>query len=216
MSASEEKITVVIADDHPLIRDGIRKALEQTNDILVVGEACDVSEMQKLISELHPRILILDLFLPGLHLAETGKWLRENHPETITLLLMNHNRNGYLSLMIDAGMAGYLIKNEAGERLIGAIRLTVKGNCLFDEQDLTRAKRWKNCVGNKLESLTNREREILRLIAEGKKNKEIAHAFCVALKTVEKHLANIYEKLDVNSKTEAALWWLENGRDFTN
>lgn len=216
MSTPEEKITVVIADDHPVIRDGIRKILEQTNDILVVGEACDVSEMQWLISELRPRILILDLFLPSLHLAETGKWLRENHPETITLILMEHDQNGYLALMIDAGMAGYFIKNEAGERLIDTIQLASKGNNLFDERELTRAKRWKNGVGNKLESLTNREREILHLIAEGKENKEIAHAFCVVLKTVEKHLANIYEKLDVNSKTEAALWWLENGRDFTN
>ncbi|MEZ0395673.1 MAG: response regulator transcription factor [Anaerolineales bacterium] len=216
MSATEEKITVLLADDHPVTREGIRKILEQTPDICVVGEAKDGIETEKLVSELRPRVLILDLIMPGPRPSEIEKWVRENYPETITLILTAHDRDAYLAQMMDAGAAGYLSKNESGERLINAIRCVAKGASIFDEQQLARARRWKNEIEPKLKSLTQREREILCLIAEGRGNKEIAHTFRIAPRTVEKHLASIYEKLAVKSKTEAALWWEKNGSDFTN
>lgn len=115
--------------------------------------------------------------------------------------------------MIDAGASGYISKNESGERLISAIRRVAKGARIFDEQQLVRARRWRDEIEVKLKSLTQRKRAILCLVAEGRENKEIAHTFRVTLRTIEKHLANIYEKLAVKSKTEAALWWEKNGSD---
>ncbi len=214
MPATEEIITVVLADDHPLTRDGIRKALEHAADISIVGEANDGIEAQKLISELRPKILVLDLIMPGLHPAEVEKWARENYPDTATLVLTGHDRDAYLAQMVDAGVAGYLTKNESGERLISAIRRAAKGDSIFDEQQIARAQRWKNDVENKWGSLTQRERKILSLVANGKGNKEVASMLKITSKTVEKHFGSIYEKLGVKSKTEAALWWVENGRDF--
>jgi two-component system response regulator DegU len=216
MSATEEKITVLLADDHPVTREGISKTLEQAADICVIGEAGDGIETEKLVSQLRPKVLVLDLIMPGSRPSEIEKWVRENFPETITLILTAHDRDAYLAQMMDAGVAGYLSKNESGERLISAIRRVAKGTNIFDEQQFACARRWKNEVEVKLKSLTQREREILRLVAEGRENKEIAHIFYVALRTIEKHLANIYEKLAVKSKTEAALWWAKNGSDFTN
>ncbi|MBE3142002.1 MAG: response regulator transcription factor [Thermoplasmata archaeon] len=118
--------------------------------------------------------------------------------------------------MVDAGAAGYLSKNESGDRLIDAIRRAAKGGSIFNEQQLARARHWRNDVEKKWEHLTKQERKILRLVSEGRENKEIAYTFKVTLRTVEKHLGNIYEKLEVKSKTEAALWWAKNGTNFTN
>ncbi len=216
MSQTEEKITVLLADDHPLTRDGIRKTLERAADICVIGEARDGIETEKLVSQLRPKVLVLDLIMPGPRPSEIEKWVRENYPETITLILTAHDRDAYLAQMIDAGASGYISKNESGERLISAIRRVAKGARIFDEQQLVRARRWRDEIEVKLKSLTQRERAILCLVAEGRENKEIAHTFRVTLRTIEKHLANIYEKLAVKSKTEAALWWEKNGSDFTN
>jgi len=204
MSTVEEKITVLLADAHPVTREGIRKILEQTADICVVGEAKDWIEAEKLVSELRPKVLILDLIMPGPRPSEIEKWVRENYPETITLILTAHDRDAYLAQMMDAGAAGYLSKNESGERLVSAIWRVVKGANIFDEQQLARARRWKNEIEIRLKSLTQREREILGLVAEGSENKEIALTFRVTPRTIEKHLANIYEKLAVKSKTKAA------------
>jgi two-component system response regulator DegU len=204
MSTVEEKITVLLADAHPVTREGIRKILEQTADICVVGEAKDWIEAEKLVSELRPKVLILDLIMPGPRPSEIEKWVRENYPETITLILTAHDRDAYLAQMMDAGAAGYLSKNESGERLVSAIWRVVKGANIFDEQQLARARRWKNEIEIRLKSLTQREREILGLVAEGRENKEIALTFRVTPRTIEKHLANIYEKLAVKSKTKAA------------
>ena len=168
MSTVEEKITVLLADAHPVTREGIRKILEQTADICVVGEAKDWIEAEKLVSELRPKVLILDLIMPGPRPSEIEKWVRENYPETITLILTAHDRDAYLAQMMDAGAAGYLSKNESGERLVSAIWRVVKGANIFDEQQLARARRWKNEIEIRLKSLTQREREILGLVAEGR------------------------------------------------
>jgi DNA-binding NarL/FixJ family response regulator len=210
------KITVLVADDHPLIRAGIRKILEQNADIWVVGEAKDGLEAKKLVSLLRPQVLVLDLIMPAIRPSEVEKWVRENFPETQTLILTAHDRDAYLAQTMQAGAAGYLLKNEPGERLVDAIRRIARGIKIFDEQQLARALRWKNEVQTKWEKLTQREREILGLMAEGVTNKQLAHRFQITPRTIEKHLENIYRKLDVQSKAEAILWWTKNGTDFTN
>jgi two-component system response regulator NreC len=216
MSASENKITVVFADDQILAHEGIRKVLEQAADISLAGMARDGIEAKKLVAKLRPNILLLDISMPGPCPVEIEEWVRENYPDTITLVLADQDQDACLAQMMDAGATGYLTKDTVKEKLITAIRLAAKGVCLFDEQQLSRAQCWRDDIGKKMESLTNREREILCLAAEGRANKEIAHTFKVTLRTVEKHLGNIYEKLGVKSKIEAVLWWVKHGSDFTN
>src|SRR5512147_817931 len=126
-----DPITILIADDHPIARTGIRTILEKTRDLRVIGEAEDGDTAQKLVAELQPRVLILDLKMPGLSSATLEKWVRSNFPNTITLVLTAHDRDVYLSQMLDAGVSGYMDKQTRGEQLIAAVRRAVNGEILF-------------------------------------------------------------------------------------
>lgn len=199
-------ITVILADDHPLIREGIRSILNKASDIQIVGEAESGNEVKELVAKLKPRILLLDLKMPGPHPAEIEKWVRTNHPDTVTLVLTAHDRDSYLSRMMDAGAAGLLDKNESGERLVGAIRRAANGEVLFDRQQLARAREWREAAGEKWESLSMREREILRLMVKGLDNIQISKALFVTAKTVAFHITHIFSKLGVSSRQEAIAW----------
>ncbi len=212
----KNSITILIADDHPSTRGGIRSILEKTPDMKVVGEAGDGEQIKKLISDLRPNILLLDLKMPHLSPAELEKWARENYPETITLVLTSHDRDVYLSDMMDAGAAGYLDKKLRAGQLVSSIRRAANGEILFDKEQIERARRWREEVKSKWESLSDREREALQLLTEGADNLAIADSLKITVNTVEKHLTNIYKKLSVTSRTEAVLWWLQKGGDFRN
>ncbi len=199
-------ITVILADDHPLIREGIRSILNKASDIQIVGEAESGNEVKELVGKLKPRILLLDLKMPGPHPAEIEKWVRTNYPETVTLVLTAHDRDSYLSRMMDAGASGLLDKNESGERLVGAIRRAANGEVLFDRQQLARAREWREAAGEKWESLSMREREILRLMVKGFDNIQISKALFVTAKTVAFHITHIFSKLGVSSRQEAIAW----------
>jgi len=201
-------ITVLIADDHEVTRRGIRAFLEQTPDIQVVGEAEDGEEIKQLMECLRPQILLLDLMMPKLSPAELEKWVRTNYPETITLVLTSHDRDAYLSNMLEAGVAGYLDKKLRVGQLIAAIRRAARGEFIFDKEQLERARRWREDVSRKWESLSARERQVLQLLTEGGENKAIATTLGITVKTVGKHLENIYRKLDVSSRAEAIHWWV--------
>ncbi len=216
MPNEQKTITVLIADDHEMIRKGIRDFLNQVPDIQVVGEAEDGNEIKRLVAELRPRILLLDLVMPNLSPANLEIWVRENYPKTITLILTAHDRDSYLSKMMEAGAVGYLDKRLHAGRLISAIRRAVRGELLFDEKQVERARRWREDVTAKWESLSRREREVLQLLTEGQDNKTIAESLQVTLNTVEKHLTSIYNKLGVSSRTEAVHWWDEKTTDFRN
>ena len=209
-------ITVVLADDHPLAREGIRSILNKAPDIQLVGEAETGNDVQRLVSELRPRILLLDLKMPGPHPAEIEKWVRTNYPETVTLVLTAHDRDSYLSRMIDAGAAGLLDKGESGERLIGAIRRAARGEFLFDSHQLDRARQWRLSAGEKWESLTTREREILRLLVKGFDNAHIGKVLMITGKTVAYHITNILVKLGVNSRQEAIAWMHKYSPDMSD
>ena len=202
-------ITVLLADDHEMTRKGIRNFLEQAQDIRVVGEAQDGDEIKRLVADLRPQILLLDLIMPDLSPAELEKWVRTNYPETITLVLTSHDRDTYLSGMMEAGVAGYLDKKLRAAGLISAIRRAARGEILFDKKQLERARRWREAGSQKWESLSDREREVLQMLTEGVENKAIAASLGIAVNTVEKHLENIYKKLGVASRTEAIHWWVE-------
>jgi len=214
MAKPQKTITVLIADDHEMTRKGIRGFLEQAQDMQIVGEAQDGDEIKRLVAKLRPQMLLLDLIMPKLSPAELEKWVRENYPETITLILTAHDRDAYLASMMEAGAAGYLDKKMRAGDLISSIRRAARGEFLFDKKQLERARRWREAVSGKWESLSKREREVLQMLTEGADNNAIAASLEITINTVEKHLKNIYRKLGVSSRSEAICWWLEKGTDF--
>ncbi len=203
---NEKIITVLLADDHPLARAGIRKLLIEANDLEIIGEAEDGFQVQELVAQLRPQVLLLDLKMPGPRPAELEKWVRENHPETVTLVLTSHDRDAYLSAMMEAGASGYMDKNIKSEQLISAIRRAVSGEILFDKAQQKRANQWQEDVGKKIELLTHQEHAILILLAQGMDNQTMAARLSIAEKTIAFHLKNIFTKLQVESRLQAALW----------
>jgi two-component system, NarL family, response regulator LiaR len=206
MSPDRNIITILLADDHPTTRAGIRAILQEASDIKVVGEADNGNDTMRLVAELSPQILLLDLQMPGPSPAELEKWVRKNYPNTITLVLTAHDRDAYLASMIDAGAVGFLSKTERAEQLIAAIRRAAGGEILFESKQLARAQRWREEVGSKWQKLTNREREILQLLAGGLDNMTIAEKLKVSPKTIAFHVTNVLGKLDVKSRHEAIAW----------
>ena len=204
-------IRVILADDHPPTRQGVRAALEVAPDIDVVGEAGDGVEAKKLVAALGPDILLLDLIMPGPKPADIERWVRHNHPETITLILTTHDRDALLAEMAAAGAAGFLTKDEDTPALVAAIRRAAQGEALYTSEQLERVHRWREEVGQRWESLTEREREVVMQIAAGKSNRQIAEALTISEHTVETHVGNLLRKLDLASRTEAAVWLWEHG-----
>jgi NarL family two-component system response regulator LiaR len=211
MNTPNSTIRLVLADDHPATRAGIRAILAQAPDIRVVGEAQDGYEAQRLVGELRPHILLLDLQMPGPRPSEVEKWVRAHYPETITLVLTAHSRDAYLTSMADAGAAGFLSKSRPPEQLIAAIRRAAHGEILFDTEQLAHIRRWREEVGQRWYSLTEREREVLTLIAQGKTDQQIADELHLHVKTAENHVSNILHKLNVATRTEAAVWAIHEG-----
>lgn len=204
-------IRVVLADDYPVTRAGIRAILESTSDIQVVGEAEDGVEAQNLVAQLRPHILLLDLQMPGPKRSEIDAWVRAHYPETIVLVLTAHNRDAYLAEMVATGVAGYLTKDQSPHQLVAAIRRAARGEILFSREQLARARRWHQEVGALWESLTGREKEILALVAQGNANCDIATCLSISTHTVETHISNLTRKLKLHNRTEIAAWAWEHG-----
>jgi len=207
MGPSLQTFTLLLADDHPLARAGVRSILSKTTDIEIVGEAENGDDIKTLIPRLLPNILLLDLKMPGTSPVEIEKWVRLNYPEVVTLVLTAHDRDYYLTGMMDAGVAGYLDKNERGENLIAAIRRAANGEVFFTAHQINRARKWRQEVAPKWEKLTWREREILSLMEQGWSNKAIASHLSITLKTVSYHVSAIFDRLDVESRHQAVSWY---------
>jgi DNA-binding NarL/FixJ family response regulator len=188
------------------LRAGIRAILEKAPDAQVVGEAEDGAEAQQLTSDLRPQVLLLDLRMPGPRPVETVAWVRAHCPETAVLVLTAHDVDGYLAAMVEVGAAGFVVKEEAPETIVAAVRAAARGEVFFSEEQRARARHWHEEVGARWESLTEREREVLRLLAEGLDNAAIAERLCVTTRTVECHVTNILSKLGVASRLEAVAW----------
>jgi DNA-binding NarL/FixJ family response regulator len=214
MPSQKKIITVLIANDHPGWIAGVRSIIHKAPDMHVVGEAQKGDQIKQKVAELKPDILLLDLVMPNHDPTEVEKWVRQNYPEIITLVLTAHHRDAYVAGMMDAGAAGYLDKKLKANDLLAAIRRAARGEYLYDKEQIERAKRWREEVTAKWESLSKREREVLQLLTEGQDNHAIATSLGISINTVEKHLKNIYKKLGVTSRTEAVHWWTEKGTDF--
>lgn len=204
-------VRVLIADDHPVTRKGLRDILEDTPDIEVVGEAKDGVEAKQMVRDLRPDVLLLDLVMPGLRPFEVEKWVRTNYPETVTLVLTAHDRDHYLAKAVEAGVAGFLTKREDEGTLPEAIRRAARGEILITREQLSRADHWREEAGKRWDSLTEREREILRRMVAGQSTRQIAEALVISEHTVRTHIGNIVGKLGVASRAEAIAWAWQHG-----
>jgi DNA-binding NarL/FixJ family response regulator len=212
----KQKITILLVDDHPMARQGVRTILEQTSDFEIVAEAGNGQEALELVASLQPDILLLDLKMPGMRAAEVEAWVRENYPQVVTLVLTAHDRDFYLAEMFAAGASGYLDKNQRGEQLVEAIRRAAAGENLFTNEQLNRVSRWQQEAGDKWQSLTGREREVARLLVQGLNDAALAKALDISTRTASFHVAGLLKKLAVESRQEAMAWLIKHIPDIAD
>lgn len=211
-----EKIKVLIADDHALFREGTRSLIDLEKDMEVIGEACDGEEAINLVEKLQPHVVLMDIAMPKVNGIEATKRIKADYPVAAVLILTAYDNDQYIVALLEAGAAGYLLKNVSGNDLVNAIRAVYAGEAVLHpaiakkvfkrlsptENELTKAK--------PLVELSDREMEILKLAARGMSNQDIATSLFLSRRTVQAHLANIFRKMDVGSRTEAVLQALKN------
>jgi len=180
--------------------------LEVADDIQVVGAAQEGAAAQRLVAALAPDILLLDFVMPGNHDLAVARWTRQHYPHTLTLVLTAHDRDAFLAQALECQVAGYLLKADAPYQLVTAIRRAAQGECLITGEQLARAQRWRHTVTARWDSLTARQREVLTLLAQGRRNQEIAQELHIARRTVETHIQNILRKLELASTRAAVAW----------
>jgi NarL family two-component system response regulator LiaR len=210
-------ITVLVADDHPLVRDGIVNLLQKESDFEVVGQAADGEEAVRLVGEKYPDVVVMDIEMPKMDGLDATRCIKAVHPETSVLVLTVHDDEEYIAALLDAGAAGYLLKTTFGKELVQAIRSVHFGKYVLDTQVGHKVFRTfsqrsiKPVPLNMYESLSSREVEVLRLAAQGMSNKEIADIIYISPRTVKGYFSDIFSKLNVSSRTEAITTCLRVG-----
>lgn len=210
-----DKIKVLLAEDHTIVREGTREFVQHEPDMEVVGEASDGEEAVKLATELQPDVVIMDIRMPKLNGIEATRQIKALCPSIAVLILTAYDYDQYIFALLEAGAAGYLLKGARARELIDAIRAVYAGESvlhpviarrvidrlIFPSVNETRT----------VEPLSERETEVLKLAAKGISNKDIAEQLFLSPRTVQAHLGNIFNKLGVASRTEAILYGLRRG-----
>jgi len=204
-------IRVYLADDHPIVRDGIRKLLESSVGIEVIGEAEDGVTAYVEVIEKMPDVLLLDMELPGIHGVDLTKKLVEEKVKVKILALSSYADREFISEMLSLGASGYLIKDEVPKNIADAIRGVSRGEQGWVSREVAAILSQLAMDNPADHDLTDREFEVLSHVVKGKTNREIAYDLDISEKTVEKHLNNIFEKLDVRSRVEAAVLAVQLG-----
>jgi DNA-binding NarL/FixJ family response regulator len=208
------RISVILADDHPAVLAGIRGALEEAPDIQVLGCAGRGDEAMHLIETLNPEVALLDYRLPGLDGPAVARAIGAAGLPTRVLVLSAYASDAYVHSMLTAGASGYLLKDEALEVVVEAVRAVAAGEPWFSSSVEKQVRSWVECRSPQppdIANLTPREHEVLRLVAYGWDNARVADTLCITEGTVKQHVCSIYAKLNVRSRAEAVAWaWQQN------
>ena len=201
------KISILLVDDHSLVRRGFRRLLEDARDITVVGEASEGAEAIRLAEQLRPQVIVMDCALPGMSGLDATRRILQKFPETAILMLSMHSEDTWVHQAMAAGARGYILKSAVDMELVTAIRRVVAGEVVLDPQ-LSRAT---NLKGEGKSGLTVRELEVLQLIVAGKSNKEIAADLDLSANTVAVHRANMMDALGLHKTAELVVYAIRNG-----
>lgn len=211
------KIRILLAEDHLIMRTGLRLVLEKQPDFQVIGEAADGREALALAQKEHPDVAVMDIGMPNLNGIEATRQLCASQPDCAVVILSMHSDEGYVLRALKAGAKGYLLKESAESDLIAAIRAVKAGKAYFSPavsrmlvEDYVRQLQDRE-IEDSYELLTTREREVLQLIAEGRSNKEVANQLNLSLYTIETHRGNLMEKLNLHTVPELILYAVRKG-----
>ena len=202
-----DRISVLLVDDHSLVRRGFRRMLEDEPDMDVVGEAGDGEEAIRAARKLHPQVVVMDCALPGLNGLDATRRILQESPETAVLMLSMHSESTLVRRSLDAGARGYILKNAVDLELVSAIRRVARGEIVLAPEVV----RPSGLKGERTAGLTARELEILQLIVAGKSNKEIADELALSVNTVSVHRANIMDALGIHKTAELVVYAIRSG-----
>lgn len=206
-----KKIKIVVADDHPLIREGLRRVLSLEPNIVLVGEAENGEQAVELVRRTGADVVLMDINMPGMNGIEACRAIKEEMPHTRIIALTIHDQEEYLFELIRAGISAYLLKDVSPDKLLETIIGVARGESYIPPRLMSKVFQEFNrmTVSPKIR-LTSREREILQLLAEGESNRSIAEKLFITEKTVKNHLTNIFQKLNVSDRTQAVLYAIKN------